>query len=53
MLYNYRENVWDVGTMDRTAWTDASTFPITHAATNGYLYSHEIGEDADGAAVLY
>ena len=50
--YNYRENVWDVGTMDRTAWTDASTFPNnTGAATNGYLYSHEIGEDADGAAM--
>lgn len=50
--YNYRENVWDVGTMDRTAWTDASTFPNnTGAATNGYLYSHEIGEDADGLAM--
>ena len=24
--YNYRENVWDVGTLSRTAWVDASTF---------------------------
>jgi hypothetical protein len=50
--YNYRENVWDVGSMPRTAWTDASTFPNNiGAGTNGYLYSHEIGEDDDGAAM--
>lgn len=50
--YNYRENVWDVGTMERTAWTDASVFPNNiGAGTNGYLYQHELGEDDDGAAM--
>ena len=50
--YNYRENVWDVGTMPRTAWSDASTFPNNiGAGTTGYLFSHEIGSDDDGAAM--
>lgn len=50
--YNYRENVWDVGTMSRTAWSDASTFPNNiGAGTTGYLYSHEIGNDDDGTAM--
>ena len=26
VTYNYLENVWSIGTMARTAWTDASTF---------------------------
>ncbi len=48
--YNFRENVWDIGTMDRTAWTDASTFPNNiGASSSGYLYNHEIGENDDGA----
>lgn len=51
--YNYRENIWDVGTMDRTAWTDASTFENDiGASSNGYLYSHNIGSDDDGAAMV-
>ena len=50
--FNYRENVWDVGTMDRTAWTDASTFSNNiGAGANNYLYAHELGVDADGEAM--
>ena len=26
VTYNYLENVWSIGTMDRTAWTDIGTF---------------------------
>ena len=51
--YNYRENVWDVGTLDRTAWSDASTFANNiGAGADGYLYSHEIGTDADGQPLV-
>lgn len=51
--YNYRENVWDIGTMDRTAWSDASTFPNNiGAGADNYLYSHEIGNDADGQPLV-
>ena len=51
--YNYRENIWDVGTMDRTAWSDASTFANNiGAGADNYLYSHEIGSDADGQPMV-
>lgn len=50
--YNYRENVWDVGTMARTAWQDASTFTNNiGASSDGYLYQHEVGVDDDGSAI--
>ena len=50
--YNYRENAWDVGTMVRTAWVDASTFTNNvGASSDGYLYQHEVGVDADGSAM--
>ena len=47
--YNYRENIWDVGTIDRSAWTDAGTFTNNvGASSNGLLYQHEVGTDDDG-----
>ena len=50
--YNYRENAWDVGTMVRTAWQDASTFTNNvGASSDGYLYQHEVGVDDDGSAM--
>ena len=50
--YNYRENVWDVGTMVRTAWVDSGTFTNNvGASSDGYLYQHEIGTDDDGSAM--
>ena len=50
--YNYRENIWDVGTLSRTAWADASTFTSNiGAGSNGYLYNHEIGVNDDGSAM--
>jgi len=49
VTYNYVEKAWSFGTLSRTAWLDASTnqYPIG-AATDGYLYNHEIGTD-DGS----
>ena len=48
--YNYRENVWDIGTIDRSAWTDAGTFTNNvGASSNGLLYQHEVGTDDDGS----
>jgi hypothetical protein len=50
--FNYRENVWDIGTMVRTAWSDAGTFSNNvGASSDGYLYQHEIGVDDDGSAM--
>jgi hypothetical protein len=49
--YNYKENLWAVGTMERTAWLDSSikNFPIGAGSYGGlnYLYRHETGYDAD------
>lgn len=35
VTYNYMENVWSVGTMSRTAWTDTGTFEKPLAAEYG------------------
>jgi hypothetical protein len=52
ITYNYQEKVWYYGELSRTAWCDISlkNNPIG-AATTGYLYNHELGNDADGAAM--
>lgn len=51
--YNKLDQVWDFGTLVRTAWTDQSV--ITNPAgvdENGYIQQHEISNDADGAPML-
>ena len=53
LTYNYQENAWTVGTMDRTVWNDsfgAKTVPFAFDP-DGYLYNHETGTSADGAAM--
>jgi len=47
VTYNYLEQIWTFGTMERTAWLDAPlrTNPIA-ASADGYLYYHETGVDA-------
>jgi len=49
VTYNYAEKAWSYGTLSRTAWLASSTnqYPLA-AATDGYLYNHEIGTD-DGS----
>lgn len=53
VIYNWRDNVWATGTMSRTSWFDANatSYPLAVDA-EGYLYSHEVGVDADGAAMV-
>ena len=53
LTYNYAENAWTVGTMDRTVWNDsfgAKTVPFAFDP-DGYLYNHETGTSANGAAM--
>lgn len=49
VLYNVYENCWSYGTLARTAYAgDSSTVSSAYAfGTNGYVYSHELGVDAD------
>lgn len=46
--YNTSENVWDYGTLDRTAWIDQSIFgePIGVDSTS-FVQQHEVNSDAD------
>jgi hypothetical protein len=50
-IYNYVENSWSIGTLNRTAWVDKGVLlaPIA-ASTDQYLYSHETGLD-DGSTL--
>ncbi len=53
VTFNYQEKVWYYGALDRSAWLDRSIkeFPIG-ASTDGYLYNHENGVDADGQPLV-
>lgn len=53
VAFNYEENTWTVGKMVRTAWADRSPqLEKAYAAgTDGYLYQHETGTDANGASM--
>jgi hypothetical protein len=48
VVFNYAENLWYFGTMERTAWSDAGFGPPIAASIDGYVYTHEIGLD-DGS----
>ena len=50
VVYNYTEQAWYYGTLNRTFWMDRSIYdnPIA-AGTDNYLYEQETGFDADGS----
>jgi len=52
VVYNYKENHWTIGTMDRTCWLPEGTFqfPIAINST-GTVFFHEVGSDANGSAM--
>jgi hypothetical protein len=53
VTFNYRENHWAVGTLARTAGTDAGVFSRPMAVSvDGYVYEHEVGFSYDGASVF-
>lgn len=58
VTYNYLENSWSVGTMDRGTYAHTPTKDYPVAASNNlddvytqYLYNQEFGYDADGSAL--
>lgn len=49
VVYNYQQNLWYIGTLERTFWVDRGVFNLPIAASlDGYLYNHETGFD-DGS----
>ena len=53
VTYNYNEQAWAVGEMDRTVWNDAFGAREKHFAfsSEGFLYNQETGTSDDGAAM--
>jgi hypothetical protein len=52
VTYNYREQHWNIGTLARTAGTDAGVFTNPLAvSTDGYIYEHEVGFAYDSASL--
>ena len=45
VVYNYAENIWYYGTINRTAWIDAGVFNYPMAAADTWVYTHEHGKD--------
>ena len=57
VVYNYEDQTWTIGQLARQAWLDegvaryprATSSTGTVAASTGYLYEQEDGNDADGS----
>lgn len=45
VIYNYAENIWYYGTMNRTAWLDSGLLDYPLAAYQNILLDHEVGTD--------
>lgn len=53
VTYNYREQHWAIGLLDRTAGVDAGvfTYPLM-VDPDGLVYEHEVGFDYEGATLF-
>lgn len=52
VMYNYQSGVWANGLLARTAWSDATEYPLATNST-GNIYQHETGVDAAGEPLPY
>ena len=49
VIYNYIENLWYDGTIDRTTWTDGDIFELPLATdSQARIYEHEFGKNDNG-----
>lgn len=49
VIYNYLEDHWTIGSLDRTVWADDSIYLYPLAADiSGNTYYHDYGDSADG-----
>lgn len=50
VIFNYLEQIWYYGQLDRTAWLDSPLRPVPQGAgADRFMYNHEEGVDAAGA----
>jgi hypothetical protein len=45
VVFNYLENIWYYGQLERTAWLDSGVFNNPVGLDNGWVYQHENGTD--------
>ena len=45
VIYNYAENIWYFGDLERTAWIDTGVIDFPVATKDGYIYLHEFGNN--------
>ena len=45
VVYNYSENIWYYGQLERTAWLDSGDFSKPLALYDSWVYNHEDGVD--------
>jgi hypothetical protein len=45
VIYNYQEQVWYYGNLNRSSWFDSQIIKYPLATSNGYVYKHEDGID--------
>jgi len=50
VVYNYAEQLWSMGQLERTAWLDMgrNAYPVATDRAAKLLYYHEYGQDANG-----
>jgi hypothetical protein len=55
VIYNYEENLWSIGSLERYAWLSAGVFnkPLSagEASSTKYIYEHEKGFNNDTSAM--
>jgi len=51
VIYNYNEQLWYYGKINRDAWLDRGLRKFPIATGSNYLYNHEKGYDDDGSAL--
>lgn len=52
VIFHTDQNCFSIGTLERTCWIDKELYLYPMACdSSGYLYKHEYGVDADGAAM--
>ncbi len=49
VIYNYEDNVWYYGQLERHAWLDSGIENYPRATYNGYLFEQEDGFNNDGS----
>lgn len=51
VVFNYKENIWYYGSLNRSAWIDSNLREYPQAIGENFLFNQETGNDSDGSAM--